>query len=105
MASLLGKTRTDVQCLHRWNKVLRVSKTFIAIFRVLQDLMFGVVVYQPGLQKGAWTKEEDHIVKAMVMDIGVAKVKWSYVAEHVSSSEVWHCTPISPIDCHHCTLA
>lgn len=22
---LLGDTRTDVQCLHRWNKVLRVS--------------------------------------------------------------------------------
>lgn len=25
VASLLGSTRTDVQCLHRWNKVLKVS--------------------------------------------------------------------------------
>lgn len=41
---------------------------------------------QPGLQKGSWSKEEDHIVKTMVMDMGVAKVKWSYVAEHVSPS-------------------
>ena len=24
ISSLLGRTRTDVQCLHRWNKVLRV---------------------------------------------------------------------------------
>lgn len=26
IAELLGDTRTDVQCLHRWNKVLKVSK-------------------------------------------------------------------------------
>lgn len=39
---------------------------------------------KPGLQKGSWTKDEDQVVKSMVMDIGVAKVKWSYVAEHVS---------------------
>jgi hypothetical protein len=26
------------------------------------------------------------VVKSMVMDIGVAKVKWSYIAEHVSLS-------------------
>lgn len=25
VAGLLGTTRTDVQCLHRWNKVLKVS--------------------------------------------------------------------------------
>ena len=24
VANLLGSTRTDVQCLHRWNKVLKV---------------------------------------------------------------------------------
>ena len=33
-------TRTDVQCLHRWNKVLR-----------------------PGLVKGPWTKEEDDTIR------------------------------------------
>ena len=32
--------RTDVQCLHRWQKVLR-----------------------PGLVKGPWTEEEDEIVR------------------------------------------
>ena len=36
---MLGDTRTDVQCLHRWNKVLK-----------------------PGLLKGPWTEEEDTIV-------------------------------------------
>lgn len=30
VASLLGSTRTDVQCLHRWNKVLKVSFNIIA---------------------------------------------------------------------------
>jgi hypothetical protein len=43
VASLLGSTRTDVQCLHRWNKVLK-----------------------PGLHKGTWTKEEDQVVLDMV---------------------------------------
>jgi hypothetical protein len=43
------------------------------------------VKFQPGLQKGSWSKEEDHVVKSMVMEMGVAKVKWSYVAEHVST--------------------
>ena len=26
VAELLGETRTDVQCLHRWNKVLKVNE-------------------------------------------------------------------------------
>jgi hypothetical protein len=39
VATLLRPTRTDVQCLHRWNKVLR-----------------------PGLQKGVWSAEEDRLV-------------------------------------------
>jgi hypothetical protein len=57
VASLLGSTRTDVQCLHRWNKVLK-----------------------PGLHKGTWTKEEDSIVLNMVMKHGVGKAKWSSIA-------------------------
>lgn len=57
VANLLGSTRTDVQCLHRWNKVLK-----------------------PGLHKGTWTKEEDQVVLDMVMQHGVGKVKWSSIA-------------------------
>jgi len=41
------KNRTDVQCLHRWQKVLN-----------------------PKLIKGPWTAEEDKIVKEMVEKYG-----------------------------------
>ena len=58
VAELLGTTRTDVQCLHRWNKVLK-----------------------PGLHKGPWTDEEHNIVKEMVLKYGVGKVKWSVIAQ------------------------
>lgn len=57
ISSLLGTYRTDVQCLHRWNKVLK-----------------------PGLHKGSWTREEDSIVKSIVLKHGVGKVKWSEIA-------------------------
>mmetsp|Transcript_22594 Transcript_22594/g.45391 ORF Transcript_22594/g.45391 Transcript_22594/m.45391 type:complete len:358 (-) Transcript_22594:253-1326(-) len=50
--------KTDVQCLHRWQKVLR-----------------------PGLVKGPWTAEEDVLVIAMVQKYGVKK--WSLIAQHV----------------------
>ena len=40
-------------------------------------------VDQPGLQKGSWSKEEDTVVKNMVTELGVAKVKWSTIAEQV----------------------
>lgn len=58
IAEILGSTRTDVQCLHRWNKVLR-----------------------PGLHKGSWSEEEDEIVRTMVLASGIKKVKWSNIAE------------------------
>jgi len=58
---------------------------------------------QPGLQKGSWSKEEDSVVKNMVTELGVAKVKWSTIAEQVrpsswsfyaynrvNSSELWY---------------
>lgn len=48
--------RTDVQCLHRWQKVLN-----------------------PNLTKGPWTKEEDEIVKRMVAQNGPRK--WSEIAK------------------------
>lgn len=58
VASLLGDMRTDIQCLHRWNKVLK-----------------------PGLHKGTWSEEEDIIVRDMVSKYGVGHIKWSLIAE------------------------
>ena len=53
---LQGK-RSDVQCLHRWRKVLR-----------------------PGLVKGPWTKDEDKIIIDCIK-LGVSK--WSEIAERI----------------------
>ena len=50
--------RTDVQCLHRWQKVLR-----------------------PGLIKGPWTKEEDDSVVQLVAQHGVTS--WSFIARQL----------------------
>eukprot|EP00903_Cladosiphon_okamuranus_P017132 g15781.t3 len=60
VAEQLGTLRSDVQCLHRWNKVLR-----------------------PGLHKGPWTEEEDNIVRECVEHSGAQKVKWSVVASRL----------------------
>ena len=50
--------RTDVQCLHRWQKVLN-----------------------PNLIKGPWTPEEDAKVKALVKELGPKK--WSIIASNL----------------------
>ena len=50
--------RTDVQCLHRWQKVLK-----------------------PGLVKGPWTPEEDAMVIALVKEHG--QKKWSSIARQL----------------------
>lgn len=50
--------RTDVQCLHRWQKVLR-----------------------PGLVKGPWLKEEDDMVVELVGRYGVKS--WSFIARQL----------------------
>ncbi|KAK7294985.1 hypothetical protein RJT34_17886 [Clitoria ternatea] len=50
--------RTDVQCLHRWQKVL-----------------------DPNLIKGHWTKQEDDIIKELIMVKG--EKKWSEIAKHL----------------------
>ncbi len=50
--------RTDVQCLHRWQKVLK-----------------------PGLIKGPWTPEEDAKVVALVKKYG--QKKWSFIASEL----------------------
>ncbi|GMH82490.1 hypothetical protein TrST_g12494 [Triparma strigata] len=60
IAEMLGTLRNDVQCLHRWNKVLK-----------------------PGLHKGPWSEEEDNIVKYMVMEHGVGVIKWSVIASQL----------------------
>ncbi|CAN0907093.1 Transcription factor MYB3R-4 [Linum grandiflorum] len=65
------KDRTDVQCLHRWQKVLN-----------------------PELVKGPWSKEEDEIIVAMVRKYGPKK--WSTIAQHLPGRigkqcrERWH---------------
>ena len=71
---------TDVQCLHRWNKVLK-----------------------PGLKKGPWTAPEDAVVTTLVQTHGIGKIKWSQVAEKLPGRigkqcrERWfnHLDPIS----------
>lgn len=50
--------RTDVQCLHRWQKVLK-----------------------PGLVKGPWTTEEDLLVVQLVQEYG--QKKWSFISRQL----------------------
>jgi len=65
------KDRTDVQCLHRWQKVLN-----------------------PSLIKGPWTPTEDNIVIEMVKKNGAKN--WSEIARHLPGRigkqcrERWH---------------
>ncbi|EGR32388.1 myb-like DNA-binding domain protein [Ichthyophthirius multifiliis] len=63
--------RSDVQCLHRWQKVLN-----------------------PSLVKGPWTKEEDQILSELVIEQGPQK--WSQIAKSLPGRigkqcrERWH---------------
>ena len=50
--------RSDVQCLHRWQKVLK-----------------------PGLVKGPWTPKEDDLVRELVQKYG--HKKWSFIARQL----------------------
>ncbi|OMO91035.1 hypothetical protein COLO4_18691 [Corchorus olitorius] len=65
------KDRTDVQCLHRWQKVLN-----------------------PELVKGPWSKEEDELIIELVNKFGPKK--WSTIAQHLPGRigkqcrERWH---------------
>lgn len=56
--SFPGSTRNDVQCLHRWQKVL-----------------------QPGLKKGPWTTKEDEKICELVKKLGANK--WSSIAKEL----------------------
>lgn len=54
-----GSNRSDVQCLHRWNKCLK-----------------------PGLTKGPWTVEEDETIKLMIRQHGSTdNIRWSVIAK------------------------
>ncbi|GBG25158.1 Transcription factor MYB3R-4 [Hondaea fermentalgiana] len=54
-----GSVRSDVQCLHRWNKCLR-----------------------PGLVKGQWSSDEDAIIIQMIKENGGHhNVRWSVIAK------------------------
>lgn len=70
IANLLSN-RTDVQCQHRWQKVLN-----------------------PELIKGPWTKEEDQRVIELVQKYGAKR--WSVIAKHLKGRigkqcrERWH---------------
>ncbi|CAN8256630.1 unnamed protein product [Cochlearia groenlandica] len=65
------KDRTDVQCLHRWQKVLN-----------------------PELVKGPWTKEEDEMIVQLIQKYGPKK--WSTIARFLPGRigkqcrERWH---------------
>ena len=61
IAQYLGGNRSGVQCLHRWNKVLK-----------------------PGLVKGPWTPLEDSVLRQMVDEHGVGNVKWSVIAARLT---------------------
>ena len=69
--SNLGYSRTETQCLHRWQKVLK-----------------------PTLVKGPWTSEEDATVERLVKELGAKK--WSVIATHLPGRigkqcrERWH---------------
>jgi len=59
---MLGSVRSDIQCLHRWTKVIK-----------------------PGLNKGPWTEAEDAVVKDHVLRMQAESnegvVKWAQIAQ------------------------
>lgn len=55
----------DVQCSHRYGKVLK-----------------------PGIQKGAWREDEDAILCSEVIRWGDSKVKWSLIAEKLQGANI-----------------
>lgn len=78
--------RTDVQCLHRWNKVSTTATAFHA--RCQPDwaavIAFpgprAVQVLRPGLVKGPWTSEEDEVI---VLAIKEGVTRWSDIAARI----------------------
>ena len=66
--SELGTVRTDIQCLHRWTKVIK-----------------------PGLNKGPWLQQEDDLVRAEVQrmkrESAEGVVKWAQMPRASTASQ------------------
>ena len=65
ISELLGTVRTDIQCLHRWTKVIK-----------------------PGLNKGPWLQQEDDLVRAEVQRearVGRGCRKWAQIAARLKA--------------------
>lgn len=63
--------RTHVQCLQRWNKVLK-----------------------PGLKKGTWQPEEDDLLSRQVgefLDTGADSPNWTSIAKHIEGRTAKQC--------------
>ncbi|KAH9253643.1 hypothetical protein BASA81_008261 [Batrachochytrium salamandrivorans] len=63
--------RTHVQCLQRWNKVLK-----------------------PGLKKGTWQPEEDDLLARQVgefLDTGADSPNWTSIAKHIEGRTAKQC--------------
>lgn len=58
VAEMVGLERTNIQCKHRWQKVL-----------------------DPNLVKGPWSPEEDHEIVGLVTEHGAKR--WSFIAKHL----------------------
>lgn len=58
VAEMIGLDRTNIQCKHRWQKVL-----------------------DPNLVKGPWSPDEDRKIAALVTEHGAKR--WSFIAKHL----------------------
>ena len=54
-------SKTSIQCLHRWRKVLR------------HVVLYANAPVDPQLVKGAWTAEEDNMIRELVGQNGARK--------------------------------
>ncbi|KAI3474095.1 hypothetical protein Pfo_028883 [Paulownia fortunei] len=67
--------RSEVQCLHRWQKVLN-----------------------PELVKGSWTREEDEKIKGLVAKYG--PTKWSVIAKSLPGRIGKQCRELTLLNAH-----
>lgn len=78
--------KTDVQCLHRWQKVGRRGIVVLNRRRrwpggALTFADAWMQVLNPDLVKGPWRKEEDDKVRELVAMHGAKK--WSFISSHL----------------------
>jgi len=72
--------KTDVQCLHRWQKVREVRHAIDPRPAMLTRALL-LQVLNPDLVKGPWRKEEDETVRELVALHGAKK--WSFISSHL----------------------